>query len=75
MAEKEDNKITAIGMLINQTKDADRVIQDYSQQNVADKVGSGIKKGFEDYGRGYFELFDRLKQNQAVKELNVKLED
>lgn len=75
MAEKEDNKITAIGMLINQTKDADRVIEDYSQQNVAEKVGSGIKKGFEDYGRGYFELFDRLKQNQAVKELNVKLED
>jgi len=75
MAEKEDNKITAIGMLINQTKDADRVIEDYSQQNVAEKVGSGMKKGFEDYGRGYFELFDRLKQNQAVKELNVKLED
>ncbi|MHB8871060.1 MAG: hypothetical protein ACYC5G_01210 [Candidatus Doudnabacteria bacterium] len=75
MAEKEDNKITAIGMLINQTKDADRVIEDYSQQNVAERVGSGIKKGVEDYGRGYFELFDRLKQNQAVKELNVKLGD
>lgn len=74
MAVKEENKITAIRMLIDQTKNADRVLQDYSQQNIAERVGTGVKKGFEDYGRGYTELFDRLKQNSAIKELNTKIE-
>jgi hypothetical protein len=74
MAEKEDNKITAIRMLIDKTKETDRVVSDYSQRTIAGNLGTGLKKGLEDYGRGYFELFDRLKQNDAIKDLNVKLE-
>ena len=61
-------------MLIDKTKETDQVVRDYSQQNKAERLGVGVKKGLEDYGRGYTELFDQLKQNRAVSELNTKLE-
>ena len=74
MPTETDNKVTAVRMLLDKTKETQAIVDSYADKTIAGKVGEGIQKGLEEYGRGYFEFSDRLKQNTAITTLNTKLE-
>ena len=72
MATKDNEKITAIGQLIQKSKETDTVLKDYESNTIAGNLGTGVKAGLEEYGRGYFEMAKNLDTNSAIKDLDAK---
>lgn len=72
MAAKDNEKITAIGQLIQKSKETDAVLKDYESNTIAGNLGAGVKAGLEEYGRGYFEMAKNLDTNSAIKDLDAK---